>query len=435
MYSNLTDVERIDSPAAALPWAVRALAIDPTVAGAWINVALSHLALMEFSEVELPLRRALVLAPGFVSALTNLSQFLYFDDHLLLAATLARRTLALEPGNDRLALNLSFPLMALGQIEEGFPLYERRLHTSAPAQHVVRRVDRPRWQREPLAGRTLLVWSEQGLGDHFFFARYVPMIPCDQGKVIFECDPRVVDLYRRSFPEVVVVSTRDSNEKTLAAHRVDLQIPISSLPLAFVAETRAAIDDACNGRPWPVMRYLKADPMKVEKWREVLAPLRRRLTIAVSWRGGNLNPANCMHYMNVSEFAGIFRDLPVTIVNAQYSWTPAEIDILSRSVDRFFDPPIDLKNDLDDVAALLACCDLVVSAHTAVMYLGAAQGIETFSFLTGRSWSSHGLDGQPLFSNVRHFIRRSSNHWTDVTLGIRNAIRDSMELQSSRLKA
>jgi len=419
--SNLNEVMRAEAPRIALAWARRALASEPLSADALSNLSLSQQSLLEFGVAERPLRQAIAANPQHVATLANLSYLTYIDGQFESAEWWARRSLAIESRNQDLFLNLCFALLGQGKVVEGFALHEMRFTTPGEVPRIGARILKPRWSGEPLAGRSLFVWMEQGLGDHFYYARYLAMLPTDE-RILVECEPRLVDLYRRSFPSFTILGFRPTVEDTLDGHAVDLQIPLASLPLVYLGATRQAIAAFAAGTPWPVRPFLKADPGKTHGWTTALARKDGRLRIAVSWRGGNLAALNAPHYMSAGHMCALFQDLPVTIVNVQYAWNATEVEMMEKALPGFVHPPIDLRDDLDDVAAIIASCDLLITAHTAVLYLGAGLGVPVWSFLTGRSWSNHGQERNPLLPNIRQFPRRLSETWDEIIAQLRSAL-------------
>lgn len=425
--SNLSDILRPTDASAAAVWARRSLALDPLSAAALGNLALAHQILMQFDRAEVAFRRAAAVDPAHHPTHVNLSQLVLLDGRPEEAERSIRRALALDRSHPHLALNLGYALLTQGKVEEGFHLTENRLLEPGPPPRWAFRILRPRWEGEPLGGRSLFIWSEQGIGDHFYFARYLPMIPTSDGTIIVETDKRVSALYRRSFPDITIVDWRPSVEETLGARKVDLQLAISSLAVPFTDLTRQAIDTARRGAPWPLVRYFKADPAKAAAWEQVLASRPGRLRVAISWRGGTLRPDTIPHYLTASHFVEVLRSLPVTVVDVQYSSTDEEIEHLRRDLDGFVHPPIDLKNDLEDVAAILSRCDLLITAHTAVMYLAAGIGIPVWSFIAGRSWATHGLAREmPLFPNILHFPRRLAEDRSVITARLRQALIEAL---------
>ncbi len=425
--SNLTDILKSDHPEKALAWARRALAITPDLHQAHGSVAAAHMLLEQLVAAEAPLRRALALFPSYVPSAVNLSQLLLMDNRLEEAERLARRQVAIEPGNPIVVTNLGQALLAQGRVREGYPLHESRTIDPGNPPTVRTRIIRPRWAGEPLEGRSLLIWPDLGLGDQFFFSRYLPMLPAEDGKIFVECDPRVEALYRRSFPKLTIVPWRDRVDDMVGGAAIDLQISSPSLPMAFLAETERAFSAARSGTYEPPPRFFVPSQKRVAEWEAILAPRGRKLRVGISWRGGNLNAVNNPHYMTAIAFASILRGLPITAVNVQYSWREEEIAFLGAELHDFYHPPIDLKNDLDDVTALLACCDLVIAPTTAVVFLASGVGIPTWCFLTGTNWVASCFDRNPLISNLSYLSRRIADGWDDVAIRLRTGLIDLIE--------
>lgn len=425
--SNLADILKSDHPEVALAWARRALAIAPDLHQAHGSVAAAHMLLEQLVAAEAPLRRALALLPSYVPSAVNLSQLLLMDNRLEEAERLARRQVAIEPGNPTVVTNLGQALLALGRVREGYPLHESRTTEPGNPPTVRTRIIRPRWAGEPLDGRSLLVWPDLGLGDQFFFSRYLPMLPATDGRIFVECDPRVETLYRRSFPNLTIAPWRDRVDDMLGGAAVDLQISSPSLPLVLLDETERAFDAARSGTYEPPPRFFVPSQERVAAWEATLAPRGRKLRVGISWRGGNLNAVNNPHYMTAAAFASILRGLPITAVNVQYSWKADEIAYLSAELEDFYHPPIDLKNDLDDVTALLACCDLVIAPTTAVVFLASGVGIPTWCFLTGTNWVASCFDRHPLISNLSYLSRRIADSWDGIASRLRAGLIDLID--------
>lgn len=421
-WSNLSEAAREGAPETARAWARRSVAVNPLAPEAYGSLAMAQRALHHFDAVEASLRRALVAVPGYLSGLVNLSQLLLMDGRIGEAERHAWRAFALAPNDSRVARGLGKILLAGGKLDRGLSLEENRLVEPSDPPRVGVRILRPRWTGEPFRGRSLLIWPERGIGDQFYYARWLPMISTDSGKVIVECEGRLAGLYQRSFPDFAIVASRPSIEETLEGASVDLQIPVGSLPLIFQPEGEQAIAASRAGTPRPVHRYFTADPNGVRTWNAILSPRPGRLRVAISWRSGMLAAPRNHYYMTIDEFLPLFRDLPVTVVNVQYNSTSQEIDRLRDELPELYLPAIDLKNDLDDVAALVASCDLVIAPDTAITYMAAGLGVPTWCFLTGRDWLDGASDRHPLLPNLFHFTRRLNESWAVVIERLRAAM-------------
>src|SRR5262249_4231651 len=127
----------------------------------------------------------------------------------------------------------------------------------------------PRWDGSPLEGRTILIYSEQGLGDTIQFIRYAPLVQQRGGRVIVECPSLLLPLFRKCPGIDFLVAEAEP------LPGFDVQVPVMSLPALFGTTLTTVPAE---------VPYLHADPDHVEKWRPVLGE-RNRLRIGICWQG------------------------------------------------------------------------------------------------------------------------------------------------------
>jgi hypothetical protein len=119
--------------------------------------------------------------------------------------------------------------------------------------------------------------------------------------------------------------------------------------------------------------------------------------IGIAWRSGSRGGHRAVQYAPIEAWAAFVRDLPGTIVMAQYDATPEEIATLERLSGRPILVPCDLdqKNELDRCVALFSSFDAMVSAPTAVAWLAAGAGVPTCKVQYDCGWTSFGRDCEP----------------------------------------
>ncbi|MSP68063.1 MAG: tetratricopeptide repeat protein, partial [Alphaproteobacteria bacterium] len=184
----LRAIGRIEAAVAAYR---RALALNPNNAGAHSNLGNALRALGRFGEAEVEHRAALALKPDYVEATYNLGlvfrdQARYQDALVHIEAAIAARPDYVDAQWDR-----SLALLTLGRLEQGLPAYEWRWRLPESRR---RELPAPLWNGAPLAGRTILLHAEQGLGDSLQFIRYVPLVVAKGGRVVLEIQPPLVRL-------------------------------------------------------------------------------------------------------------------------------------------------------------------------------------------------------------------------------------------------
>jgi hypothetical protein len=257
----------------------------------------------------------------------------------------------------------------------------------------------PRWTGGTLRRTRLLVTAEQGVGDHLMFASVIPDLvaraQAEGGSIMLECDPRLVTLFARSFPDAAV---KPQSLQTLAgittAHYgwlkaeggANAATEMGSLPRYL----RRGLEDFPNPNA-----YLVADAAETAHWRRVLTG--DGPAIGICWRSGKTTGGRALQYAPLEMWADFLRALPGTIVSVQYDATPDEVKRLEALSGRPIVTPagIDQKNELDRACALMSALDAVVSAPTAVSWLAAGAGVATYKVLYDRSWTSFGGNREP----------------------------------------
>ena len=212
--------------------------------------------------------RALTLRPDYLEALLNTGNVLRALGRYEEAQSSLARAYELRPQDPSVRWGQAQLKLGLGDWRGGWPLYEARLEL--PPADRLRHPDLPRWNgTEPLTGRRLLVYADQGLGDTLQFCRYVPVLEGMGAQVVFEVQPVLKQLLG-SLP--MRGSLVGRGEATPAC---ELCIPLASVPGAL--DTR--LDTIPGGVP-----YLRAEPQAVVAWKERLAAL-PGVVVGLNWHG------------------------------------------------------------------------------------------------------------------------------------------------------
>lgn len=229
----------------------------------------------------------------------------------------------------------------------------------------LRMVPFPLWRDEPLAGKTLLVLAEQGLGDQVMFASCLPdLLELGPARTIVEVINRVAPTVARSFSGCEVIATKQDDEfawvKDLGP--VDYFVMMGDLPRRF---RRSAADFPLHDG------YLSADPARVAYWRERLAALGRHPKIGVSWRGGTESTRKILRTMAVEQLVPMTQCVEADWICLQYGDVKADLARADAAGLRLHYWPEAIK-DLDEFAALITALDLVITVcNTTVHYAGA----------------------------------------------------------------
>lgn len=318
--------------------------------------------------------------------------------------------------------------LALGQTREGWEDYESRLQPKfADATRFY--IDRPQWTPESdLAGKSVLVYGEQGLGDEVLFANTLPdLIEAigPAGKLRVAVEKRLIPLFQRSFPsaEIGAHASFGIDGKTLRGapfvedtSDVDLWAPIGSLLRRF----RSSVD-AFPSRE----RYMTADPVRVAFWRDQLAALPGP-KVGLLWKSMIRNGARHRYFSPFEQWAPVLTTPGVTFVNLQYGDCDAELALAREQfgVEIWQPPGIDLKNDLDDVAALCCAMDLVIGFANATINLAGACGAPIWLITVVNAWPMLGTGAYPWYPQARCFASTDYQDWNPIMTEVAEALRD-----------
>ncbi|HEX9278648.1 MAG TPA: tetratricopeptide repeat-containing glycosyltransferase family protein, partial [Casimicrobiaceae bacterium] len=400
-------LDRLGRQDEALASVDRALALAPDHAGALVTRSVLLRKLRRSAEALASCERALAVSPNDVEALTVRGDILIdlerFDD----AIAALDRIVALEPDAVAAKWNKSLVCLGLGRFREGWPLYE---HRWAGAKGLVPRdYPQPRWNGQRLDG-TLLVWGEQGLGDEILHASMLPDLVARTPSVVFEVEPRLAPLFKRSFPQVQVIPLRSE----LYAGRIDAQEPLGSLGRYF----RTRFEDF----PSRERGYLVADTVRAQALRRRLAG-DGRTVIGLSWIskapiGGASKSAR------LADFAALLRLPGCRFVDLQYGDTTDERAALARdlgiTVERL--PDVDNTNDLDALAALMTACDAIVTVSNTTAHLAGALSRPTWVMVphgNARIWYwFHDHDVSPWYPRARVRRQRGGEPWAQVVASV-----------------
>jgi tetratricopeptide (TPR) repeat protein len=296
------------------------------------------------------LRAAIRRAPQDAQAQGNLAGVLKELGRLPDAEANYREALHRQPDDAGLHLNLAVVLLLAGRFTEGWEEYEWRFRAGAAR---LPPCDQPQWNGEPLAGRTLLIRAEQGMGDTIQFCRHVPLAA--GGRVIFEVQPGL----RRLMSHLPGISEVVTVGETLL--RFDLYCPLLSLPRLL----------GNQGAPVP---YLTAEPDRVALWRDRLGTGGYRVGIA--WQGNPASAAERGRSVPLEHFLPIAQIPGVRLISLQKHHGLEQLDAAPAGLrietlgDDFDGGP----DAFIDTAAVMQSLDLVVTSDTSVAHLAGALG-------------------------------------------------------------
>jgi tetratricopeptide (TPR) repeat protein len=377
-----------------------ALRLDPKYAEAHYNLGL---ALAEQGELEQGIasyREALRLRPEYVEAVDNLGNALLAQGKTDEAMGHYDEILRRRPDSPEAHMSRALALLLRGDYAEGWQEYEWRWRCKEFGGPPY---PKPRWDGSSLAGRTILLHCEQGLGDTLQFVRYAPLVKQRGGTAILAC-PKVLTRLLATCPGIDRIVPQGGGDPP----DFDCYAPLLSLP-GILGTTR---DNIPANVP-----YLSADPALVQHWRRELAPV-RGFKIGIAWQGNPKYKADRLRSVPLVQFEPLARVPGVQLISLQKG---PGTEQLAAASDRF--RVIDLGGRLDertgpflDTAAVVRNLDLVVAPDTALTHLAGALGAPVWAALSYAPHWVWGRDrtGSPWYPATRLFRQTKWGDWEEV---------------------
>jgi tetratricopeptide (TPR) repeat protein len=382
---------------AALDTFDRALAQQPNQPEAHNNRGLALQALDRHEAAVASFDRALALQADFPDAWNHRGVSLQALGQADAALTSYSAALARRPDDPWFHWNAGLCRLLLGDYAGGWPDYEWRLRTGAIRTP---RFDRPLWQGEDLAGRTLLLHTEQGLGDIIQFCRYAPLIR-GAGRIILQVPALLVDLLRTLPGPVQMPGLLQVIAAGGRPPRFDLHCPLLSLPARF-GSTLETVPRA--------VPYLHVPSEAVARWRARLGEAGRK--IGICWQGNPAVRIDRERSVPLAEFAPLAAVPGVRLISLQKTHGLEQLADLPAIETLGADGP----DSFVDTAAAMQCLDLVVTSDTAVAHLAGALARPVWlatSFVPDWRW---GLAGEACawYPTMRLFRQPRRGDWRSV---------------------
>lgn len=403
-YINLGNIHQaLGEYQEAVNSAMKAVQLDPKAALAYLNLGTSLGSLGLIQDSKQAYLMAEFLDPNSVFTKINLAQidekFGSISDAKLAYEKILNIKSITPLESDLVKYYLSYIYLYQGELDKGWTYYDLGFSGLLPTSSIrsLRKFNQPKWDGNSAETKTILIWSEQGLGDEIMFATCLFDVAAMDLDVILECEPRLVNAYKRTFPNWKVRSTSLINQSDSLYNDFDLHYPMGSLPKLF----RKNIDQ------FNVSNILFSPiPSIKEKFASILDPFKHKILVGISWRGGLLSALRNTSYSSIRDWGEILTLSNCQFVNLQYGECEEELleaeELFGIEILRWKD--LDLKNDLESVMALVSNLDYVISVETAICTLSPALGISTI-LLANRSWFFLGEENKfPWFNSVTPLI-------------------------------
>lgn len=385
----------------------KAVALNPDFAVGYNALGITQTALRQFDDAIVSLTKAIAMNPDFAPAYSNRGKAYQGVGKYDAALTDYGHAIALNPYYADAYWNKSLIRLLQGEYEEGWKLYEWRWKRSQIDKKEIRTFKKPLWSgKESLAGKTVLIHSEQGLGDCIQFCRYIPMIEALGARIIMEVhSAALMKLFSAAFTNARIILRGNQLPE------YDFYCPLMSLPLAFGTNATSI--------PAPIP-YLYASPDRNKFWQDRLGK-KSKPRIGLVWSGATQNKS------------GHYRSMPLSLLAAGLDYKRYDFFALQTEIregdktvlasSRILSLAAELK-DFMDTASVISEMDLVITIDTSVAHLAGALGKPTWvllAFAPDFRWLLN-RENSPWYPTAKLFRQQKPDDWESVIKKIKEEL-------------
>jgi Flp pilus assembly protein TadD len=375
----------------------KVLAVSPNLAAIHTNIGNAYFNLGQPDLAVAAHQNAIRIDPKLAEAHTNLGHIFSDQGKIDQAIESHRSALALKPDFPEVHWNLALCLLVQGDFEAGWSEFEWRRKC---ADHRDARPDfsPPMWDGSDLDGKTILLTSEQGLGDTLQFIRYAQLVKERGGEVVVECQPELIPL----LAQLPCVSRWIGRGEPLPVF--DVWHPLMSLPALF----RTTLETI------PMQPTLRAPSDRVEKFSRLILENAGRMKIGIAWAGRAQHKNDRNRSLPFSALMPLLERSSAQFFSLQKGPAARQIGQFSSGL-KLVDLTEELV-DFADTAGLIANLDLVICVDTAVAHLAGAMGKPVWlmlPFAPDWRWMLD-RDDSPWYPSVRLFRQLRAGDWGGV---------------------
>ena len=417
----LMDCARVQVKAKQYDDAIRtfekAIAVHPLADLVQTELAEAFLKKGDITNAEKNYTAILARTPTYPYALINLAVVRDIQGRMDEVLVLQEDAIRADPNNADAHTHHGLALLARERFTEGWDEYAwrfRRTHTTTLHD----RFDMPYWEGEPLQGRHLLIWTEQGPGDEILIASMIPNVLAQGAKCTLVCTARLASLFRRSFPSVDILLREHIVAGTAKAPGADFQASLSHLGRSLRQGLPAFPSEGA---------YLKADPELTDHLRTGYQAGVDKPLIGISWRSAN-PAAESEKSTTLADWTDLLSIPDLRFVSLQYGHHTPEIEAAKKATgaEIIVDPSVDPLTDLDRFAAQVAAMDLVISVSNTTVHVAGGLGRPVWTLVpasVGRIWYWFlERTNSPWYPSMRLFRQNRGAGWTPVLSEVARAL-------------
>lgn len=356
---------------------------------------------------EATMRAVDAAAPGNAAVLTAIGQYLVEQARYRESETALHAALDVDPADATAAVDLAELELRRDDWSTAWPRYEGRLaRDDRTANNIVMVMARlaPRWVGQSLAGKTLMVHSEQGNGDDIQMVRFLPELAArvhdEGGRLVLVVRRALQPLFARHYVDCVSIEDGPLGQP-------DYCLPMMSVPYMLGLQPEAVGAAA----------YLQADDERVAHWRERVKPVSAdaaALQIGLVWSGSPTHRRDTKRSIPLAELAPVLT-LPNVVFHPLTPGLTEDVAAMTAQGYRVRDLTGHYAAGFDDVAAHVTALDALLTIDSAPLHLGGALGLPVLAMLDHVShWCWGVAETQRWYHSVVLYRQPQPGAWAPV---------------------
>lgn len=392
------------------------ISIDPNYYEAYFNLGNTLLKQEQTEYAEAYFHKALAIKPNHTAALFNLGNVKSELGSFTEAMDYYNKAISINPNDVDAIFNLSIVQLLNSDFKKGWKNYEARWKTEEFLPQI-RIIDALPWNGSSLKNKSILIWKEQGVGDEIMFSSFIPKILKDTevkaSSITIECDKRLLQLFRRSYPEITFREQTSPPDNNSLNNEFDYHVPAGSLAKFLLVDFNVTEDQQA---------FLKPDEEEKANFKtkyNKMWPYKK--LIGISWKSKNPKKGN-KRSISLDQWLPIISNDDYQFINLQYGNVDDEIKNLinSSGISIFQDTDIDNYMDIDKFSAQIAAMDLIISIDNSTVHIAGALGVPTWvmlDYVPDWRWFLN-KEYSPWYSSLKLFRQAGINNWKPVITNI-----------------
>ncbi len=389
----------------------KAIEIKPNYAEAYNNLGNAYQEQGKSEKSIQAYHKAIEIKPNYMQVYNNMGNAYQEQGELKPAIQAYHKAIKIQPHFAEAHNNLGQILLLLGNFHQGWEEYEWRWQCrNSPAGE--RNFPQPLWNGSNLHGKSILVWTEQGLGDEIMFANLLDSLKKIGTNIIVECEKRLVPFFQRSFPEIQFAPRENPPNSRLLNSDIDYQIPIGSL-----GQWLRTDEDSFKQNRQSYLTTCAEKSEQIQKRYKSLAD--DNILVGISWKSIGIKQRQTLSKSTaLKDWTSILSQRDCHFINLQYGDTEPELEQFQAvtGLRIYHDQEIDPLQNLDDFAAQVSALDLIISTSNTTAHIAGALGKRVWTllpYMPDWRWMLNRNDTL-WYPCMRLFRQHTIGDWNDV---------------------